>query len=147
MISFALQCQKDHVFDAWFRSSDDFEDQAAKGLLSCPVCGSTSISKSLMTPNVGPKGNRGEDAGAKAHATPADPKSVEILEQMRALRTKLLERSDYVGDKFAEEARRIHYNEAEHRGIHGEASAEDARELIDEGIDVFALPLLPEDKN
>jgi hypothetical protein len=147
MISFTLHCDKEHEFDAWFRSSADYDDQAKGGLLACPVCGSAAVTKGLMAPNVAPKGNRAGPPERAPHAVLADPKRVEIVQQMRKLRTRLLESSEYVGGKFAEEARRIHYDDAERRGIHGEASVEEARELLDEGIDVFALPGLPEDEN
>lgn len=142
MIRFTLQCEHDHGFEAWFRSSEDYETQRKRGFITCPECGSTKVEKSLMAPGV---------AGTKKSkqmpvAAPKTPPA-KMLEMMRAVRDHVVENSDYVGEKFAEEARKIHYGETEKRGIYGETSADDAKALTEEGVEFFPLPALPEDKN
>jgi hypothetical protein len=146
MIVFDLKCGNGHVFEAWFGSSADYESQRARHLLSCPMCGNSDVGKALMAPNVAPKGNQ--------RRAPAEPVSVpvaaggehspEAVKQALALLAEMQARVeasfDDVGDKFAEEARRIHYGEAEARGILGEATLEQAKELHEEGIDVLPLP-------
>ena len=146
MIRYDLICDGDHEFDGWFGGSSAFDDQVKRKLVTCPVCGSAKISKALMTPGVPSKGNRAQEPVTAIH-TPMDPKAQAMVEMVRKLKTHVKENADYVGDKFAEEARRIHYGEEKARGIYGEASLEDTRELHDEGIDVLPLPNLPEDGN
>jgi hypothetical protein len=149
MINFSLCCENAHEFDGWFRNSAAFDAQVEAGELLCPVCSSAQISKALMAPNVTPKSNRAGAGGGgpqKLVGSP-DPATAAAIEQIRTLKQKLVESSEYVGDKFADEARKIHYEETEKRGIHGEASIEDAQALHEEGVEVFALPSLPEDKN
>ena len=141
MIRFALLCDKDHEFDGWFKDSAAFDQQAGDGEIACPYCGSTTVSKGLMAPNIAAKSNR------KVTAAAAAPDAADVVETFRKMREYVQENSDYVGDKFAEEARRIHYDEADARSIYGEATIDDARELNDEGIDVLPLPALPEDQN
>jgi hypothetical protein len=161
MIRYDLVCGEGHAFDSWFRDSASYDRQAAEGLLNCPQCGSTQISKQLMTPGIPTKGNRRAEAPsppatpepalpespARMFAGPIEPRQQVLLRMMRELRKEIESKADYVGDKFAEEARKIHYEEAEKRGIYGEATAEDAKSLIDEGIEVHQLPKLPEDGN
>lgn len=151
MIRYSLACDRGHGFEGWFSSSSDYDRQSVGGLVACPVCGSTTISKQLMTPSVATARKREarEDAvGTKeiAHAG-ADPRKQEIIARMRALRQELLSGSDDVGRNFPEEARKIHYGESEARGIHGQASLAEAAELVEEGIAVLPLPELPEDRN
>lgn len=141
MIRFALLCDKDHEFDGWFRDSTAFDQQVEAGEVGCPYCGSTKVTKGLMAPNIAVKANR------KVAAAAAAPDATEVVETFRKMREYVQENSDYVGDQFAEEARRIHYDEADARSIYGEASIDDARELNDEGIEVLPLPVLPEDQN
>ena len=133
MIVFDLACAPDgHVFEAWFGSSADYEEQAARGLVACPICGSPRIAKAPMGPRLAAKGNQGPDA------SPAATKK--LLAEMAKLQRQLLEQSDYVGDRFPDEARAIHLGEADARAIHGRATSEDARSLAEEGIKVAPLP-------
>lgn len=143
MIIFDLKCApQGHVFEAWFGSSEDFEAQQARGLVSCPLCGSGEIGKAPMAPSVGAKGNR---AGG------LPPEQVKaVLGAMAEAQKKLLETSEHVGPRFADEARAIHLGEAEARAIHGQATPSQADELRDEGIPVAQLPfplISPEDEN
>lgn len=135
MIRYALLCKKDHEFDGWFRSSSLFDEQVKAGEVSCPVCGSRDIRKALMAPNIAKGGS--EKRGAKADA------AQKVSAMMMALRKHVEENCDYVGDAFAETARRIHYGEEEARDIYGEVTPEDARALIEEGVDVAPLPVVP----
>lgn len=160
MIKFSLHCDKDHDFEAWFRSSADFEDQKKKKILTCPFCDSSKVEKSLMAPNVGAKGNRKTmPSGREVPAVP-DPSSVaeaatglpvevqeHVVKLAREIRDHVTKTADNVGEKFAEEARKIHYDEAEPRGIYGKATPEEATSLKEEGIEVHPLPVLPEDRN
>lgn len=147
MIKFSLICGQGHEFDGWFRDGAAFDEQVAAGDLPCPVCGTVDVSKALMAPGIPAKSNRKSDAAPAMYAGGGDAKTAELVRQLRDLREQVEKSSEYVGDKFPEEARRIHYEEAEKRGIHGEASFDDAKELIEEGIDVCPLPKLPEDHN
>jgi hypothetical protein len=153
MIRYALQCDHGHPFEAWFRSGADFD----KGETECPVCGSLAVSKAVMAPQVARK-DRGEaarPAEAKSETTKseklrlatADPRQQAMIAAIKELRRQVTENADYVGDKFAEEARKIHYEEAEKRGIYGEATGDEAKALVEEGIEVHPLPVLPEDRN
>ncbi|MEO1168314.1 MAG: DUF1178 family protein [Pseudomonadota bacterium] len=154
MIVFDLQCGDAHVFEAWFGSSADYEEQREKGLVACPICGSQDISKALMAPAVGAKGNRKADAPAVGGDAGAGDKSVAVsnaapdpaqmkamLESLAKQQAKALENSDYVGDKFADEARAMHDGEKDERPIHGQTSIEDARALVEDGVPVAPLPL------
>ncbi len=141
MISFNLVCRDGHEFEGWFSSSAAYEQQKADGTVTCPHCGTPEVSKTLMSPNIGVRENRSVKAAA-------DPKPTgEMVEFLRQMRKYVQNNADYVGEKFAEEARKIHYEETDPRGIYGETSADDAKALIEEGIEVFPLPVLPEDKN
>jgi hypothetical protein len=128
MILFALRCSADHQFDAWFRNSEGYEAQQQAGEIACPECGETRVEKALMAPNIG-----------RSHKLPALSPT-----QMRAmlveLRRQVETNCDYVGERFAEEARRIHYGETDAHGIYGETSAEEAQELTEEGIEVGRIP-------
>lgn len=141
MIRFSLICDATHEFEAWFRSSDDYETQAKRGLVSCPVCHSQKVSKALMAPAVTTGRKREKMALA------ADAEQKRIAAAMIELARKIRENADYVGDKFAEEARKIHFGETEQRGIYGEATLEEVNALVDEGVDLLPLPPLPEDRN
>ncbi len=153
MIRYALDCPQGHGFEGWFGSSSDFDTQSAAGLVSCPHCGSSKISKALMAPAVSTarrREARQEMVSAQVAAIPSaqiDPRKQELIAQMRAIREELLSTSENVGERFTEEARKIHYGESEARGIHGEASLHEAAELIDEGIMVLPVPQLPEDRS
>ena len=147
MIHYDLTCDKGHDFDGWFRDSAAYDEQAARGLVSCTVCGSAKVEKQLMAPGIPVKGNRKEDPAKKMVAGPVDPRLAIMMQMVREMRKHVEENAEYVGDRFAEEARKIHYEEAEHRGIYGEASPDEAKSLIEEGIAVHPLPRLPEDGN
>jgi hypothetical protein len=132
MIIFDLRCApQGHVFEAWFGSTADFDGQVARGLVSCPICGSGEVTKAPMAPNLAAKGNQTD--------TPSPAKMKAMLAEMATLQKQMLEKSDFVGDRFSDEARAIHLGEAEARAIHGRATSDDARDLIDDGIPVSPL--------
>jgi hypothetical protein len=157
MIRYRLRCADGHEFEAWFRGSADYDRQAERGLVVCALCGTEKVEKALMAPNVRTSGQRSAaptDAPGPAPSPPATvPQPVaahiprQLLELMRQVRDHVRSTADYVGDKFADEARKIHYEEVEARGIYGEATAEEVRSLHEEGIEVHPMPVLPEDKN
>lgn len=151
MIHYTLVCDKEHVFEGWFRSSDDFDTQAADGLIACPVCGSTAVTRGLMAPSVQSARAREErEDGAKRQTQTVmmpDRAQKMMLEALREIRKKVTENATYVGDRFAEEARKMHYGEVEHQGIWGEATTEEASSLSEEGIEFQPLPGLPEEHN
>ncbi|MGI9477672.1 MAG: DUF1178 family protein [Hyphomicrobiaceae bacterium] len=138
MIKYQLQCENDHDFAGWFKSSDAFDAQVKRKLVDCPTCGSTKVRKALMAPSVSTSRKKTEVSTATRE---------EMVKAMRDVRRKVEETAEYVGPRFAEEARRIHYKETDEKGIYGEASLKEAKELADEGIDFLPLPVLPEDKN
>ena len=131
MIVFDLKCGGGHVFEAWFGSSGDYEDQQGRGLVSCPLCGSGEVGKAPMAPRL----------AAKAHAEEPSPQAMKkMLAEMASLQKKMLEGSDNVGERFPDEARAIHLGEAEARAIHGKATPAAAKDLIEDGIPVAPLP-------
>lgn len=139
MIHFKLICQNDHEFDGWFRNGEDFEIQQKQGFLTCAVCGSDKVEKTLMAPAI---------ADSKRHVGMGlNDNQNKMLEQLQNLTRKMRANADYVGDRFSEEARKIHFGEKEQRAIYGEATNKEVKSLVDEGIDVLPLPELPEDKN
>lgn len=143
MIKFNLICEAEHEFEIWFGSSDDYDKQKKRKLLSCPACGSAKVEKALMHPSI-------TTARKKAEMTQmanVQNAQKELFEKVKQLREAVVKNGENVGEKFTEEARKIHYGETEARGIYGSASLEDAKELIDEGIDVLPLPVLPEEQN
>ncbi|MCD7061243.1 DUF1178 family protein [Pelagibacterium xiamenense] len=142
MIQYSLVCEANHKFDAWFRNAEAYEDQADRGILTCPVCNSTKVEKALMAPAL----SRAAES-EKVSLSAGHPDRAKMLEAMRQLRAKLTADADYVGDKFAEEARKIHYNEAEERGIYGEATRDEVSSLIEDGIDFMPLPHVPDEHN
>ena len=153
MIRYALSCDKGHGFESWFKSANAYDKQAARGLIGCPVCGSTEVGKAIMAPGVA-KGAAAREAPAPAPVHEPRAPVVMLSAKERELRTKLKElrdhvvkNADYVGQKFPEEARKMHYGEVEHRSIYGEASTADAAELIEEGIELHPLPILPDERN
>lgn len=131
MIRYALRCERGHEFEAWFGNSAAFDSQAARGQVACPQCGNTKVSKAPMAPSIASK----------------SPSAERVRAAMKELRDHVTANSEYVGDRFASEARKIHYEEVEPRGIHGEATAEEVKELTEEGVEVHPLPRLPEDSN
>ena len=143
MIVFDLRCApQGHVFEAWFGSSEDYQSQRERGLVSCPLCGSEEVGKAVMAARVAAKGNsRSEGSGGARDLMLADPEGVkQMLAAMAALQRQMLDQSTYVGESFADEARAIHLGEAETRSIYGKASRADAESLAEEGIQVMPLP-------
>jgi hypothetical protein len=171
MIRYRLKCDKRHEFEAWFASSVAFDRQAKRGLINCPRCGTVKVHKTLMAPNIikSVKRTRTAKAAEKpdkqekvaneppaAAPQPAPPPQLEthrlaahgeLAKAMRKMRAEIEAKSEYVGPRFSEEARKIHYEEAPARGIYGEATREEAQALSEEGIEFFPLPPLPEDHN
>jgi hypothetical protein len=140
MIRFSLRCDQDHSFESWFQSADGFDKLKAAGMVACTICGSTAVEKALMAPVV--RAQSGEtDSGSKP--APLSAPKTEVEQAIAALRKHLEANSDYVGMNFAAEARAMHEGATPERAIHGEAKAEDARALIEEGIPVAPLPFLP----
>lgn len=134
MIKYALQCDQAHMFEGWFGSSSDYDDQAARGLVECPLCGSHGVSKQIMAPAV-----RGTKAQGVAPAV--DPKMREMMmTAMGEVRRHVEDHFDYVGDAFAKEARAIHEGRSEARGIYGEASPTEVKALVEDGVQVAPLP-------
>ena len=140
MIKFTFHCASDHEFEAWFSSSESYEMQARGHRIVCPVCGSVDVSKALMTPNV-------VSARQKQKAQASAPLPPEMLDTLRKVRHHVVEHAEYVGPRFAEEARKIHYEEVSARPIYGEATLTDVKLLQQDGIDFHPLPSLPEDHN
>jgi hypothetical protein len=152
MIVFDLKCTHGHVFEAWFRASADFDDQAARGMIACPLCADTGIVKAMMAPNVGSKGNRSGAAATTgdrvslptpdAHA-PANPAA--LLAHILAMQADALRHSTWVGRRFAAEARAMDAGDTDVAPIHGQATPAEARALADDGIVVMPLliPIVP----
>jgi hypothetical protein len=140
VIRYRLQCAHAHEFEAWFASSASYDAQAAGGHITCPECNSREVGKSIMAPNVAPR-TRGDVA------IPDDEAPARYRNLVREVRRALVSGSEDVGARFPEEARKIHYREVEQRVIRGTASPEEARALVEEGVEIMALPRLPEDAN
>jgi hypothetical protein len=158
MIRYSLRCERNHSFDSWFQSSSAYDSQVKRKLVTCPACGSAKIEKAIMAPQIVSKKGRDIAAPEPAAAVPAEvtaPASTPLLmAQERELRAKLKELRDHivknadnVGERFPNEARKMHYGDIEHRPIYGEASPDEARALVEEGVEVSPLPVLPEDRN
>ena len=160
MIRYTLRCERDHAFESWFQSSSAYDSQVRRKLVTCPVCNSTKVEKAIMAPQIVSKKGRDNavPTPAPAPAAPAETTASEstplLMAQERELRAKLKELRDHivknadnVGERFPNEARKMHYGDIEHRPIYGEASPDEARSLIDEGIEVTPLPVLPDDRN
>jgi hypothetical protein len=168
MIRYALACEEGHAFESWFANSAAYDTQSKGGLVTCPVCGSAKVGKTIMAPSLAGTRKRGKvpappqpaptpsvPAPASELPAPAAPAAVAMLSpqerefraKLKELREHLTKNADYVGQKLPEEARKMHYGEAEHRSIYGEASPEQAKELHDEGIEFHPLPVLPDERN
>jgi len=170
MIRYALNCDRGHVFESWFANSLAYDKQAKRSLVTCPVCGSAKVEKAIMAPNLA----RADAAGPQPPGpSPAPPKPVPppvqpapmpaippktpvammsptergLRQKLKELRDHITKNASYVGPRFPEEARKIHYGEAEHRSIYGEASLEEAKQMHEEGIEFHPLPVLPDEKN
>ncbi|MBC7285507.1 DUF1178 family protein [Hoeflea sp.] len=139
MIRFSLHCDKDHEFEGWFGSSADFDGQSERGLIECPLCGSRKVGKALMAPAVA------VSRETQTRPLAMDPEKRDMMRKLRDMVQAVKQNSEDVGDRFADEARKIHHGEAEVRGIIGQASSDDARSLIEEGIEIAPLPEFPED--
>ena len=157
MIRYNLRCERGHAFESWFQSSSAYDSQHKRKLVTCPACGSPKVEKAIMAPQLAGTRKRGAPAPApsavEAAPSPESPAPL-MMTQERELRAKLKELRDHVvknadnvGEKFPNEARKMHYGDIEHRPIYGEASPDEARALIDEGVEVMPLPVLPEDRN
>lgn len=155
MIRYSLRCERGHEFESWFQTSSAYDSQRKRGLVSCPACDSTKVEKAIMAPRIARKGKSKsvpETIAAPAEEAPSTalvmaPQERELLSKLKELRDHVLKNADDVGNKFPEEARKMHYGDIEHRAIYGEATADEARSLVDEGIEVAALPVLPGDRN
>jgi hypothetical protein len=141
VIRFSLVCDRDHEFEAWFRSNDDFDTQSRRGFVECPACGSKKVGKALMAPSVSTGRKKEQIALAMGEA------QKQALAQLKAMAAKVRESADYVGDKFAEEARKIHFGESEARGIYGEATLDEARSLAEDGVEFMPIPVFPDEQN
>jgi hypothetical protein len=155
MIKYDLRCERGHSFESWFQSSSAYDSQHKRKLVTCPTCGSAKVEKAIMAPRL---------AGTKKRSKTPEPATTEspstaspaplMMAQERELRAKLKELRDHVvknadnvGEQFPNEARKMHYGDIEHRPIYGEASPDEAKSLVEEGIEVMPLPVLPEDRN
>jgi hypothetical protein len=164
MIKYQLICDQNHEFEGWFQGSAAYDEQAANGLLRCPLCDSDQVKRALMTPNLAsPKRRKSTAPPASAPLRPsmashaAAPGRAPVMQaeqvqafgaalaELRQLRQKIIKDCRDVGDNFAEEARKIHYGEAEAEGIYGQATKEERESLKDEGIEIFDMPWVPSD--
>lgn len=141
MIRYSLVCESAHDFEAWFRNSDDFDKQKKRGLVECPECGSHKVSKALMAPSVST--SRGREKIALAMGK----EQKKAMAALKELSKKMLDGAENVGDKFAEEARKIHFGETEARGIYGEATPEEAADLVEDGVSFMPIPVFTDDRN
>ena len=163
MIRYSLHCDRGHTFESWFQSSSAYESQEKRKLVNCPVCGSAKVERAIMAPRIVSKKGHESHPDIQSNDVPAPAQPAEVtapgstpllMAQERELRAKLKELRDHivknadnVGERFPNEARKMHYGDIEHRPIYGEASPEEARALIDEGVEVSPLPVLPDDRN
>ena len=156
MIRYSLRCERGHAFESWFQSSSAYEAQEKRKLVNCPVCGSPKVERAIMAPRIVSKKGRESAVPAPPAATDVTtPTSTPLLmaqerelrAKLRELRDHIVKNADNVGERFPNEARKMHYGDIEHRPIYGEASPDEARSLIEEGVEVSPLPVLPEDRN
>jgi hypothetical protein len=142
LIRYELSCDNGHTFEGWFGSADDFDRQQKMALVSCPTCGSAHVAKRLMAPSVSTarKKERRQELVVQAGQK-------EMMGKLREIVTAIRANSEDVGERFPEEARKIHYGETEQRGLIGRASAEEVRDLLEEGVEVAPLPVLPDETN
>jgi hypothetical protein len=167
MIRYALACDNGHSFESWFQNSVAYDKQAKRGLVTCPVCNSAKVEKAIMAPQLhrtdverprpivapppappaAPTPSTPPTAPGKSPVAIMSPKERELRSKLKELRDHVTKNANYVGPRFPEEARKIHYGETEHRSIYGEASPEDAKALHEEGIEFAPLPVLPDERN
>ena len=143
MIQYALVCENAHKFDAWFRNAEAYDEQHKRGIVTCPICTTIKVDKALMAPAL----SRAVGQEKKVPLSMGHPEQAQLRDALKALRQKVVSEADYVGDKFAEEARKIHFKDVEPRGIYGEATSEEVASLVEEGVDFMPLPNLPEEHN
>jgi hypothetical protein len=157
MIRYNLRCERGHAFESWFQSSSAYDSQVKRKLVSCPACGTAKVEKAIMAPQIGRKKKDGsatpqpEAVSNEVSTVPSTPLMMaqerELRAKLKELRDHVVKNADNVGERFPNEARKMHYGDIEHRPIYGEASPDEARSLIDEGIEVTPLPVLPDDRN
>ena len=156
MIRYSLSCNKGHSFESWFADSSAYDKQAKRGLVTCPQCGSAKVEKAIMAPGLAGARKRGKAeapdvapaaAPDKAPVAMMSPQEMEFRAKLKELREHIVKNADDVGQKFPEEARKMHYGETEYRSIYGVASPDDARELAEEGIEFHPIPILPDERN
>ena len=159
MIRYTLVCERQHDFESWFANSAAYDKQAKRGLVACPICGSSKVEKAIMAPRLARSDKRIDVPPAPPAApvraaadTPApvamvSPQERELRSKLRELRDHLTKNAENVGRKFPDEARKMHYGEIEHRSIYGEASPQEAKDLHEEGIEFHPLPVLPDEHN
>jgi len=151
MIRYTLLCEQDHQFESWFDNSAAYDKLQKSHLVDCPHCGSSQTRKALMTPQIsGIRGNKQTPSNELANSTPnrhLQKLQQEALEMARKIRQHIHENSEDVGDKFASEARKMHYEESDQRTIYGSATSTEVKDLLNDAIDIIPLPDLPEDKN
>jgi hypothetical protein len=163
MIRYALICDRGHEFESWFANSAAYDKQVKRSLVTCPVCNSAKVEKAVMAPRLSGTRKRGdapapvpaperpalvpETAAAPAPVAMVSPQERELRKKLKELRDHLTKNADYVGQKFPEQARKMHYGEIEHRSIYGEATPDQAKELHEEGVEFHPLPVLPDERN
>ncbi|WP_172296532.1 DUF1178 family protein [Pseudoruegeria sp. HB172150] len=143
MIRYALKCNADHAFESWFASAGAFDSLKAAGMVVCPECGSTEVEKTLMAPRVRPARKAAPAPAAETKETALTKPANEVEEKLAELRKHVEANSDYVGLSFAAEARKMHDGEIPHRSIYGEAKADEAKALLEDGVPVAPLPFMP----
>jgi hypothetical protein len=143
VIHYSLVCDKSHKFDGWFANAAAYDTQKHRGLVTCPICLTTAVDKAIMAPAI----NRTDKVAEKVSLSIGHPEHQKLREAMLALRNKVTSEADYVGDKFAEEARKIHFKEIDQRGIYGEATKEEVAALVEDGVDFMPLPSVKEEHN
>jgi len=159
MIRYTLGCERGHEFESWFQNSSAFDKQKKRGLVSCPACGSGKVEKTIMAPRLArsdivdptppspPPAAPAQTTPVKTPVAIMSPHERELRQKLKELRDHVTKNASYVGPRFSEEARKIHYGETEHRSIYGEASPDEAKALHEEGIEFHPLPVLPEEQN
>ncbi|MBX9710921.1 MAG: DUF1178 family protein [Xanthobacteraceae bacterium] len=158
MIRYALRCECGHTFDSWFADSAAYDSQHARKLVTCPLCESANVEKAIMAPRLARKGKSKNHDGAETlpvTQAPTErtaplmmaPQERELVAKLRELREHVTKTAENVGQRFSNEARKMHYGDTEHRAIYGEATSDEARALLEEGIDVTPLPVLPDERN
>ncbi|HVV42781.1 MAG TPA: DUF1178 family protein [Nitrobacter sp.] len=152
MIRYTLRCDRGHAFESWFQSSSAYDAQVKRKLVTCAVCGSAKVEKAIMAPQLAGTKKRTATVPAAPETRPSSTPLMmaqerELRAKLRELRDHIVKNADNVGERFPEEARKMHYGEIEHRAIYGEASPEEAKSLIEEGVEVAPLPVLPDDRN